>query len=537
MKIIKTVVISSLLLLASCGKLNLENMETGRPYAGNCQGQDCVIVIDQVEKNQVVGRVYLDEGELVAKHQDFSSELKKNGKGQLLINGEQKKLTKVKLEKGLLKGTVDGKSFELRLSADDEMQFKPLYMGRCFDYGKEEGRVYAPNVKGYWKSYKDTNESFVTIYLKKAPELLFARDLDLDMDVYYPMDDGDRLRPLLVLIHGGAFYNGDKQSIGYPEMGRHFAERGYVVASINYRLGFGPTADDVDRAGFRGLQDAHAAVCYLLRHSKEYRIDPKLIFAAGTSAGAITALNLAFMRDENRPDAVLEVGTIDAVSGDMECEFKVSAVSNMWGAVHDLSMLANSPETSIISFHGDEDHVVPYAYGYPFDGAVDLHVDNVLSFFGQPSVSQLVFNPMQGSKCIHDKAQTIKKNNGEVMRSELHTVCGESIHHLHVDRNGRLTSYFYDTILPATTRFFCEELVGGVTVGLEQAEDDERLFVAFGTNNVSDIHWYVEGGSIVCYEDENSVKVMLFDDALKRSVAVGGKYENGVEYCETWKCE
>ena len=523
-------------MVAACGRVDFGVVDTENPYVGQFQGKDCAVLVDQVQEGNLKGRIYLDEGELLAKPFRFSADLKKNGNGSLKINGDEIPLTKVKLKKNQMQGVLDSASFSLVMAPNDDLPFKSQYKEPCYEVASEQGRVYARDVQGYWKKYRETNESFAVIYLRKTPELVFKKSLDLDMDLYYPEDQSVGVRhPLLLLIHGGAFYNGDKQSIGYPEMGRYFAERGFVVASINYRMGFGPTAADVDRAGFRGLQDAHAAVCYLLKYSEEYRIDPDLIFVAGTSAGAITALNLAFMQDDDRPDEVLGEGTIDAVSGDMEQEFQVKAVANMWGAVRDLSMLYNSPETSIISFHGDEDHVVPYEYGFPFDGAIDLHVDNVLSFFGRPSVSQLVFNPMQGSKCIHDKAQTIKRNNGEMMRSELHTVHGESIYHLHVDNYGRLTDYFYDTILPATTRFFCEELVGGILVELIQSEHDERWFEVLGADNEAELHWQVEGGVVVRSDNNKNAKILYFEDAPMHSVAIGGKYKNGVGFFEKSK--
>lgn len=520
-----------LLILSSCERIDFQQVEIGQPYVGLYQGKDCVVVLSLVEEGDVKGKAYFDEGKLVADPVGFSADLKRSGKGTLRIGGVEKHLTKVKLKKNRLEGTLDGTAFSFRLAPNEELPFKSQYKEPCYEVTTEQGRVYARDVQGYWKSYPETDESFAVIYLRKTPELLFKRSLDLDMDLYYPVDYsiGGR-HPLLLLIHGGAFCNGYKQSIGYPEMAWHFAERGYVVASINYRMGFGPTADDVDRAGFRALQDAHAAVCYLIENADEFGIDPNLIFAAGSSAGAITALNLAFMRDENRPDAVVQEGTIGALSGDIDREFKVKAVANMWGAVHDLSMLANSPETGIIAFHGDDDHIVPYGYGYPFDGILDLHVDGILGFFGT-SFTELVFNPMQGSKAIHDKAQTVKKANGEPMRSELHTCYGESIHHLHVDDWGQLTPYFFDTILPATTRFFCEELVGGTVVELKQIDPPSPWFQAVGCDNVDELHWRVEGGAILDQQD-NKRKVLLFGDVYNHLVMVGGMYKNGVEFNE-----
>ena len=469
--------------------------------------------------------------------------------------------------------------------------FRPMYMEPMYNVTVEQGRVYAHDVKGYWSSYPDTREDFGKIYTRKIKDLALKKDLDLDMDIYYPMEPvAGQLRPLLLLIHGGAFYNGDKQDIGYPEMGHYFAERGYVVASINYRLGFKPLAPDLDRAVYRALQDAHAAVCYLIANADEFGIDTTNIFAAGTSAGAITALNLAFMRDENRPEATREngvnewaytttktvfgwidrgihaigslfnqewgvnsenicevlgldsdLGPINAVSGSQECEFKIKAVVNMWGAVHDLSMIRNSMETSILSFHGDADSIVPYGDGYPFDKMLDPYVDDVIKALpknmsvlaewmkdwvtsGKP-INEWVFNPLHGSKAIHEKALSLGMN------SDLYTLDGAG-HSLHVyeDREA-LTDYFKCTILPVMTRFLCKEIAGGQTVQLTQESDG--WYKASGTDNVDELYWVVKGGKIIKKDGRNRVKVKFKNEDISHSVTVCGKYKNGIEFSET----
>ncbi len=466
-----------------------------------------------------------------------------------------------------------------------------MYMEPLYDVAVEQGRVYAHDVKGHWSSYPDTGEDFGTIFINKVKDVAINHDLDLDMDIYYPKEPMmQSRRPLLLLIHGGAFYNGDKQDAGYPEMGRHFAERGYVVASINYRLGFKPLAPDVDRAGYRAVQDAHAAVCYLIGNASEFGIDTSRIFVAGTSAGAITALNLAFMREENRPESTKkdgirgwvstttqtivdwfgqgihaignlfnrdwdiggegfaeklgldsDLGPINAVSGTNDNIFKVEAVVNMWGAVHDLSMLKNSPETSILSFHGDADRIVPYGYGYPFDHVLEPNVDEVISNLpgsmmgvadwmrnwvtsGRP-VNEWAFNPMYGSKAIHDKATAMG------MRTELHTAEGGG-HSLHVDpyQHG-LSDYFDETILPAMTRFLCEEMVGGQVVQI--VEEPDGWYQAIGTDNVAELHWTVEGGKVAKNDGKDRVKVKFDGKTATHSVTVCGRYLNGVEFRET----
>lgn len=570
------------LVLASCSRIDFEQIEIGKPYVGVCENKDCAVVFDRAEEKDMRGRLYFDEGSPVAEPELFTANLKKKGKGNLQIAGSTKPLKRVSLKRGKLQGKTDGKSFSLTLQQGYDERFRPMYQEPCYKMATEK-RTYARNVKGFWMSYPDTGEDFGNIYLGKVMNLLTPKDLDLDMDLYYPGEPDSLPRPLLVLIHGGAFYNGDKQAEGYPEMGRHFAERGYVVASINYRLGFKPLAADVERAGYRALQDAHAAVCYLIAHAKEFGIDTTKIFAAGTSAGAITALNLAFMHEENRPETTREGGTgewisnginnitkeadnvarrllgvdlgindlcrnlglepdlgpIGAVSQPRDRQFEVKAVVNMWGAAYDLGMLSNSPNTSILSFHGNADRIVPYAYGYPFDGVLDPYVDKVFNHLPSPlrpiavygldwvsngkPIHEFLFNPMQGSKAIHDKACTMH------MRSELYTAPGRG-HSLHVDEHRNLTGYFTDSILPVMTRFLCEEMAGGTGVRLQQSG---TWYEATGTDNVAELHWRVEGGAIVTQQGENRSKVLFFSDTPRHAITAEGRYKNGVEFSET----
>ena len=62
------------------------------------------------------------------------------------------------------------------------------------------------------------------------------RNKHLLMDLYQPVGDTARLRPLVILAHGGAFLRGDKRCEKMPVFCRELAMRGFVVASIDYRL-------------------------------------------------------------------------------------------------------------------------------------------------------------------------------------------------------------------------------------------------------------------------------------------------------------
>lgn len=82
--------------------------------------------------------------------------------------------------------------------------------------------------------------------------------------------------PLLVWIHGGAWVSGDKAD--NPPLRRGYVQRGYAVASLNYRLS--QTALYPAQ-----IEDCKAALRWLRAHAKEYNLDPARIGVWGGSAG------------------------------------------------------------------------------------------------------------------------------------------------------------------------------------------------------------------------------------------------------------
>lgn len=156
----------------------------------------------------------------------------------------------------------------------------------------------------------------------------------LDMDVSWPTNDVPPAtgRPLMILVHGGAFMAGSKADPGIVAMRKDFVKRGYVTAAINYRLGmFQPAADwhcnisfiqgvewdclnqtdtlEWTRAYYRGIQDARGALRYLVNHATDYNIDPRNIFVVGESAGAFIAMGVGFLDDASeQPAGVGNIG-------------------------------------------------------------------------------------------------------------------------------------------------------------------------------------------------------------------------------------
>ncbi len=95
------------------------------------------------------------------------------------------------------------------------------------------------------------------------------------LDLYLP-EKADGPLPLLIWVHGGGWQNGSKD--GCPPLRAGYVERGYAVASINYRLS--------GHAIFPAqIQDCKAAIRWLRAHAKKYSLDPKRFGVWGSSAG------------------------------------------------------------------------------------------------------------------------------------------------------------------------------------------------------------------------------------------------------------
>ncbi len=127
--------------------------------------------------------------------------------------------------------------------------------------------------------------------------------VSLKLDLYRPAGDQVARRPAVVYVHGGGFSHGDK-SAG-ANFATYFAQRGYVAASINYRLlappGCGgqpdPSPECEAAAGRRPARRA-GSVRWLRKNSSRYRIDRGRIAMAGSSAGAITSLLTSWRPDD-----------------------------------------------------------------------------------------------------------------------------------------------------------------------------------------------------------------------------------------------
>ncbi len=112
--------------------------------------------------------------------------------------------------------------------------------------------------------------------LKAEFDIVYGKtpEQELKLDVYRPKND--TVLPACVLVHGGGWTGGDKER--FRALGLALAEKGYVVANVEYRLAGAakyPAA----------VQDCSLAVRWVRANAKRFALDPQRIGAWGGSAG------------------------------------------------------------------------------------------------------------------------------------------------------------------------------------------------------------------------------------------------------------
>jgi acetyl esterase/lipase len=175
--------------------------------------------------------------------------------------------------------------------------------------------------------------------------------VSLKVDVYQPQGDTETSRPLAIWVHGGGFSGGNKTSAEIVDQSINWALKGYVSAAISYRLhpsgcsAGGATATCIV-AIVQALQDAQTAVRFFRANAATYGIDTSRIAIGGSSAGAITALNVGYNGENPGP------GDHQGFSS------SVRAAQSLSGAALGTGPIGPGDAAAIL-FHNEFDPLVP----------------------------------------------------------------------------------------------------------------------------------------------------------------------------------
>ncbi len=128
--------------------------------------------------------------------------------------------------------------------------------------------------------------------IQSVTNVTYGPDAKHTFDVFYPSFTVDPTsnRAAFVYIHGGGFTAGDKSE--GTQICKEMARRGYVTATINYRLS--STNDPLITAIQRAVEDSKLAVDFLLTRASTYGFNTNYIALHGSSAGGIAIVDMCY---------------------------------------------------------------------------------------------------------------------------------------------------------------------------------------------------------------------------------------------------
>ncbi|WP_454715586.1 alpha/beta hydrolase fold domain-containing protein [Caulobacter segnis] len=212
-----------------------------------------------------------------------------------------------------------------------------------------------------WASVKTPEVTKDVVYLQAS-----GQDLHLDV---YRNTAFEGPRPVLVYIHGGAWWKGEKPASwgGF----RAYLAAGFSVVTVEYRL------TDVARAP-AAVQDVRCALSWVKANAKAYGFDAKRVVPYGTSAGGHLALmagmlpkkndiDLPACRDQPKVAAILDFYGPYHLRADLPGAFKSPSTARWIGDGPEALWTSMSPsayvrkgQPPVFIVHGDADPTVPY---------------------------------------------------------------------------------------------------------------------------------------------------------------------------------
>lgn len=200
------------------------------------------------------------------------------------------------------------------------------------------------------------------------------------LDRYYTKQNtcSQELKPAIIFMFGGAFYTGTRNETRYISCFEYYAQQGYEVFSIDYRLGLKGLKIEsvkpisqfvalVDSTINLAVEDLYDATTFVIGKSEKWGINPQIIVPFGSSAGAISILQGEYYRANGFP-----------LASKLPEGFEYAGVISMAGAIFSThgKISWNNKVAPILMFQGDADRNVPYnrkrVFKYGFYGSKSI---------------------------------------------------------------------------------------------------------------------------------------------------------------------
>ena len=172
------------------------------------------------------------------------------------------------------------------------------------------------------------------------------------LDFYEPADDNVEKRPVVLFFPDGDFSFGSKEQTEITNWCKTLTKFGFTCACISHRQGFDASRrDGVYQAIFRGVQDARAAIRYLIENQQSFKINPDKIFLGGKRSGATIALYTAFLEDDELMRFAGSNNCLDCSGNPYKHDVKIAGIINFDGSVFNQNIINQNSEISILNVH------------------------------------------------------------------------------------------------------------------------------------------------------------------------------------------
>lgn len=204
------------------------------------------------------------------------------------------------------------------------------------------------------------------------------------MDVYLPPGSDKAITPVVILIHGGAWYSGNKDAYDGLDIYSFFNANNYAVVNINYRL-------SVNYPYPSALNDIDAVIKYLATKRNQWNINSNNICLLGRSSGAHLALMYGYTRNAHQkvkavidfygPTNLTDIAIINGQLG-KDVTTMLGAYSDnahLWHDASPINFVHNAVPTII--YHGSLDSLIPATQSQKLYDSLQVHgVPSILHY-------------------------------------------------------------------------------------------------------------------------------------------------------------